>query len=359
MNIIFPLRLYEGTQGMFKTKHTIPIIIKVMVFIFILLPNCYSAVAIEAPTGKAAPEFSLTSIDGNVISLSDYKGSIVVLVYLRAEQTRSLTNMDEIQDIYTRYKDKGIQMIGIIAEAESREAILKVITERKIDFPVLIDSERNVYGNYGIRVYPSTVILDREGKFVYGIPGHALSYKTRVEGDIRFMLGEITEKELAELFFPRAKTDKATLAAERKYNLALKFLTLGLFEQAIDTAKLSIEAKPDIAKSHILLGFLFLDMQDVDEAIEEFSTALQIAPDSHDAMTGLGATLILKGETDSAIEILTEASLSNPYPQMTFYELGKAYELIGEEDKSIEMFKNVIEKIVNKSIIPSSISRCE
>jgi tetratricopeptide (TPR) repeat protein len=100
-------------------------------------------------------------------------------------------------------------------------------------------------------------------------------------------------------------------------------------------------------------------MQDVDEAIEEFSTALQIAPDSHDAMTGLGATLISKGEIDSAIEILTEASLSNPYPQMTFYELGKAYELIGEEDKSIEMFKKVIDKIVNKSIIPSSISRCE
>lgn len=344
---------------MFIDKRTIPIIIKTIVFICILLPNCYSAVAIEAPTGETAPEFSLNSVDGNVISLSDYKGSITVLLYLRTEQTRSLTNLDEVQDIYTRYKEKGIRMIGIIAKPENREAILKVMAERKIDFPVLIDSERTVYGNYGIRVYPSTVILDRDGRFAYGIPGHALSYKTRVEGDLRFMLGEITEKELAELFAPRAKIDKATLAAERRYNLALKFLKLGLFEQAVDTAIQSIEANPDIAKSHILLGFLFLDMRDIDEAFEEFSTALQIAPDSHDAMTGLGSTFILKGEIDSAIEILTEATLSNPYPQMTFYELGKAYELSGEKDKSIEMFNKVIEKIVRKSIIPSSISRCE
>jgi peroxiredoxin len=345
---------------MFIDKRTIPIIIKAIVFICILLPNCYSAVAIEAPTGKAAPDFTLTSVDGNVISLSDYKGSITVILYLRAEQTRSLMNMDEAQDIYTRYKDKGIQVIGIIAKTENRETILKVMAERKIDFPVLIDSQRNVYGDYGIRVYPSTVIIDSDGRFAYGIPGHALSYKSRVEGDIRLMLGEITEKELTEILSPRtAIKDKATLAAERRYNLALRFVEARLIEQAIDTAILSIEANSNNAISHILLGFLFLDTQEVEKAFEEFNTALQIAPDSHDAMTGLGATLILRGEIDSAIEILTEATLSNPNPQMTFYELGKAYELKGEKDKSIKMFKKVMGKIVKKSIIPSSISICE
>ena len=345
---------------MFITKRTIPIIIKVMVFIFILLPNCYSAVAIEAPTGKIAPDFTLTSVDGNVISLSDYKGSITVILYLRAEQTRSLMNMDEAQDIYTRYKDKGIQIIGMIAKTENREAILKVMAERKIDFPVLIDSQRNVYGDYGIRVYPSTVIIDRDGRFAYGIPGHALSYKSRVEGDLRLMLGEITEKELAEILSPRTTIkDKATLSAERRYNLALRFVEARLIEQAIDTAILSIEANSNNAISHILLGFLFLDTQEAEKAFEEFSTALQIAPDSHDAMTGLGATLISRGEIDSAIEILTEATLSNPYPQMTFYELGKAYELKGEKDKSMEMFKKVMEKMIKKNIIPSSTSKCE
>ncbi len=357
---ILHLRSHKGKQSIFIAGRTIPVILKVIVLICIILPNCYSAVAITAPTGETALEFRLTSVDGNEISLSDYKGSIIVLLYLRTEQTRSLMIMDEAQDIYTRYKEKGIQIIGIIAETESREAIIKVITERNIDFPVLIDSQRNVYGDFGIRVYPSTVIIDRDGKFAYGIPGHSLSYKTRMEGDLRFMLGEITEKEQAELLSPPTEIkDKATLAAERRYNLALKFVKLRLIEQAIDVAKQSIEANPDIARSHILLGFLFLDVQEVEKAFEEFSTALQIAPDSHDAMTGLGATLILKGESDSAIKILTDATLSNPYPQMTFYELGKAYELTGEKDKSIEMYKKVLEKIVEKSIIPSSISRCE
>lgn len=336
------------------------ILVLTIACICIVLPTCYSAVAIEAPPGQAAPEFSLISVNGNRVSLSDYRGSIIVILYLRADQKRSLLNMDEVQDILGRYRDKGVRVIGIIADSESKEAIIKVIRERDIDYPVLIDAERNVYGDYGIRVYPSTVILDRDGKFAYGIPGHTLSYKTRVEGDIRFMLGEITEKQLAEILSPPVVLrDKATLTAERRYNLALKFVDARLIDQAIDTALSSVEASPDIAKSHILLGFLYLDIEEVDKAFEEFSTALQITPDAHDAMTGLGTAMLLKGEIDSAIEILTEALVENPYPQFTFYELGKAYAEKGEKEQSIEMFRKVLDKIVEKYVIPSSVSRCE
>ena len=69
--------------------------------------------------------------------------------------------------------------------------------------------------------------------------------------------------------------------------------------------------------------------------------------------------MILKGDIDRAIEILDDAAVANPYPQMTYYELGKAYELKGEKDKSIEMYKKAIKKIIDKQILPSSISRCK
>ena len=69
-----------------------------------------------------------------------------------------------------------------------------------------------------------------------------------------------------------------------------------------------------------------------------------------------GAALILKGDIDKAIELLSEALRTNPYPQITYYELGRAYELKGDLIKALEMHKQAIEKIVDKTILPSQLS---
>src|SRR4030065_996285 len=181
-----------------------------------------------------------------------------------------------------------------------------------------------------------------------------------LEGNLQFILGEIDEAKLKNMLSPhREEQDKSLLEAERRYNLALKFTEDKLFDQDIETAKKSIEAKPDIAKSHILLGFLLLETKEADKAVEEFNKALEIDPNSHDAKTGLGGALILKGDIEKAVKDFTAASVANPYPQMTYFELGKAYELKGEKDKAIEMYKKAMEKIIKKKVLPSSISKCE
>jgi tetratricopeptide (TPR) repeat protein len=86
---------------------------------------------------------------------------------------------------------------------------------------------------------------------------------------------------------------------------------------------------------------------------------VELDPNSHDAKTGMGGALILKGDIDKALEALNSAAVANPYPQMTYYELGKAYELKGDKVKSSEMYKKAIEKLIDKKILPSSISKCE
>jgi tetratricopeptide (TPR) repeat protein len=154
------------------------------------------------------------------------------------------------------------------------------------------------------------------------------------------------------------EVDKPHLEAARLYGLATKFMENGMTELAVDSAKKSVEASPDMLQSHILLGFLYLELEDADNALVTFNKALELDPHSHNAKTGLGGALVMKGSLDQAIEILKEAAVANPYAQMTYYELGKAYELKGEKDRSIEMYKKAIEKIIHKQILPASISKC-
>lgn len=329
-------------------------------FIAFLLVLSPSSEAISVSLGTPAPGFSLSSIDGKAGTLSAYKGNVVVLIYWKTGHERSLMALRDAQEELGKFEKKGVKMISIIAGDDSRDDAAAVIRDNGITFPVFVDSDRQLYSSYGIRVYPTTVIIDKEGIIAQDLPSHAPSYRNSLDGYIRKTLGDIDDKQLDELLNPhREDQDRTMLEAQRLYNLSLKFAQSGQLDQAIDTAKRSVEAKPDLGQSHILLGFLYLSDKDGDRALAEFNRALEIEPHSHDAQTGLGGALVLKGETDRAIEVLTNSATANPYPQAAYYELGRAYEQKGDKDKAIEMYRKAMEKIIKKQVLPSAISRCQ
>ncbi len=328
---------------------------------FMLSAICFMNIAgaVSIPTGDQAPDFTLSSLDGSTYSLSSYRGSLVVLIYFRTDQKHSLLALEELKMNRNKYGKRNVQYIGISAEKREKDELLNRANELNIDFPVLLDEERNVYSTYGIRVYPTTLIVDGEGNVAASLPGHALSYKLRLDSTIRFLLGDIDKSQLEKLLLPEKRVpDASALYAERTYNLALRFTEAQFFDQSIELVKQSIEAKPDMAKSHILLGYLLLDAHDSDNAVEQFETALHIDPSSKDAGTGLGAALIEKGDTGRAIQVLSEALFLNPKPERTLYELGRAYELQGEKENAAEMYKKSLEKIVGHHILPSSVGHC-
>jgi tetratricopeptide (TPR) repeat protein len=316
--------------------------------------------AISVAIGERVPDFNLSSASGETVTTNEFTGKTLVIILWRMDQKRSMMAIKEASEIAKEYKEKGVEVIGVIQDSDSLEEAQKVFNENEIKYPLVVDNERKAYGDYRIRVFPTTVIVDKDGLFAYDIPSHPLTYKIKLEGYVRKLIGEINEDELNAALSPKKeKKDDALIEAERKYNLALKFVQRSMIDQAIATVEQSVEAKPDMAKSHILLGFLYLKDDDADNALKSFGKALELEPDSNDAKTGKGGALIAKGEIEGAIPILTEAAVANPYAHMTYYELGKAYELKGDQEQSIAMYKKAIEKILKKKLLPSSVSKCQ
>ena len=248
----------------------------------------------------------------------------------------------------------------VLADSDDKDKAEETFKENDIEFPFYIDNGRQMYSDYGIRVYPTSIVIGKEGKLVYAIPSHPLTYKKFLKAYMRKALGEIDDEGLKEAISIKNEVqDKPTLEALRFYNLALKFTQSSMYDLAINTLDKSVKAKPEMLKPYILLGFLYLETTETEKAMDAFNKALELDPDSKDAKTGLGGALVLNGDADSAIEILNQAALANPYPQMAYYELGKAYELKGDNEKSIEMYKKAISKIIKKNILPSAISKCK
>ena len=180
--------------------------------------------AIDLSIGMDAPDFPMMSVEGSLVPLSSYRGQVVVLIYWRVNQNRSLQALEDGQDILNRFKDKGVRVIGVTADTDHMEVIHKILNDHGIDYPVLLDPGRDIYGAYGIRVYPTTVIINRDGKITYGLPSHPLTYKKTLEVHIKYILGEIDEKEMHERASPHNVHIKESIrTAHRDYNLSLNF----------------------------------------------------------------------------------------------------------------------------------------
>lgn len=120
--------------------------------------------------GAQAPEFSLVDTAGNTVTFSQMKGKVVVVNFFTIWCQPCRHEMPDLNAIYNENKDKGLAMIGICLNADPNQ--LKVLVKQlKLDYPVLIGTDK-VNKDYGEIVgVPTTFIIDKQGKVAEKIVG--------------------------------------------------------------------------------------------------------------------------------------------------------------------------------------------
>jgi peroxiredoxin len=127
----------------------------------ILLTGCSTPV--EAPEiGKAAPGFRLTDIDGQSISLSDFRGEPVLLNFWATWCGPCRMEMPYIQEVYDERSEPGLVILAINI-GESLTTVEEFMRDYNLSFPVLLDLEGNVAEKYNIRGIPTTYFIDSDG----------------------------------------------------------------------------------------------------------------------------------------------------------------------------------------------------
>jgi len=131
----------------------------------ILLSSSAHALCVE--TGKEIPEIALPSIDGKKVSLSTFRGKIVLLAFWASWCPRCEEELTFLQGVYKTSPDIVVVAINQESQNVSRahiERIRDTLRDWKIDFPVLMDRDLDAWNSFCINALPTSIILDKSGK---------------------------------------------------------------------------------------------------------------------------------------------------------------------------------------------------
>ncbi len=112
--------------------------------------------------GKQAPNFTTITASGSSINLADLRGSVVLLNFWATWCGPCRSEMPAFQQAYAEKADQGFMILGV-NDAETLDDIAGFRDEFGLTFPLLLDQNAIIQDLYGVRSYPSTLILDRNG----------------------------------------------------------------------------------------------------------------------------------------------------------------------------------------------------
>lgn len=132
------------------------------------------------PDTVPAPDFTLTDQNGAEHTLSDYQGKTVFLNFWATWCPPCRSEMPEIQALYEKYGENEGDLIVLAVAAPNlgQEGSIKDISdflnENGYTFPVVMDAYGLYSSIYGIRAYPTTFMIDKDGN-IFGYVESAMS----------------------------------------------------------------------------------------------------------------------------------------------------------------------------------------
>src|SRR3954464_2244584 len=134
-----------------------------------LLAAAVAAFVLAAPAVNAPAnfKFSFKDIDGKKVSLSEFKGKVVILDFWATWCVPCKAEIPGFIELKKKYGPKGLQIIGLSVD-DSMPTAKKYATEMKMNYPVLLaEGKEDILKAYDpIPSIPVSIIIDRDGRIV-------------------------------------------------------------------------------------------------------------------------------------------------------------------------------------------------
>ncbi len=120
----------------------------------------------ELSNKKAAPEFTVKDMDGEIHHLSDYRGKTVIINFWATWCPPCRAELPSMNRAWKELKQDNIAMLAINI-GEDEDTIFTFLGDYPIDFTILLDETGEMIKTWPVRGLPTTFVLDSEGRLIY------------------------------------------------------------------------------------------------------------------------------------------------------------------------------------------------
>jgi peroxiredoxin len=129
------------------------------------------AAATLTAVGQIAPDFTVTTLDGDLIRLSDMRGRIVLLNFFATWCPPCREEMPHLQKLWEEQGRSGKIVMLSVAREETPVEVVPFREERGLTFPMACDPKREIYALYATGFIPRTYVILGDGTIAYQTQG--------------------------------------------------------------------------------------------------------------------------------------------------------------------------------------------
>ena len=136
--------------------------------------------------GFTAPDFTLDTLDGETITLSELRGQPVLINLWASWCPPCRAEMPALDEVYRQYRDDGFVVLAVnTTYQDSEEGARDFAGAYSLSFPILLDRDGAVSQRYRLQALPTSYFVGRDGiirDIVIGGPMNEALIATKVEG---------------------------------------------------------------------------------------------------------------------------------------------------------------------------------
>jgi len=119
---------------------------------------------VDPSKGFSAPEFSLSTITGSNLTLSELRGKNVVLNYWKSWCVPCMEELVALENLHRTYQDENLIILSVNGiEDDNLDDVNKIIQEKDLTYPVILDYGEVFWKSYKVLFLPTSFFIDEQG----------------------------------------------------------------------------------------------------------------------------------------------------------------------------------------------------
>lgn len=303
--------------------------------------------------GSSIPEFKIATTDNEVFEYKHANKKVLLIAFLSADQKRSINAAEDLLNIVAdlKCKPEQIDFVGIINKPGAGVYLRpKAAASSAIVPKVILDTDVELWGLFGIIATPTVIIGDPAGKASWVKAGYGYDFAPVIQARLNQALGiaqDIDPADAGKVKVIDNNSDQARI--DRNLQMVKTLTTKQRYDSALLMAKKALEIDPNSIDVALVVGELHCLLGDSAAALKAVSG---IKPENRFKKAKLalvkGWASRRSGNFEVAEKYLLEAVRLSPRSARGLFELGNLYLATKRPEKAAQSYHSALSILLAK-----------